>query len=165
MKAGKGSKYHSGYWSFRIWSYMYAGRPWFWLYRKRGRHITKSPPSFQYEKCLFGYHTTFSPNFLSGNACHHVLYYRILVHLAPLNSAVRQLLVSFRSFWCSIFVFVLLLLLLERSKCVKEAISSPDLPCQHLYIRKNFVRVVSKKKSMDWSERRGMIIRVHDSIR
>ena len=114
MKQGKGSKHHSGYQTFRNRSFPYAGTP--WLCRKRGRHITESPPSFQYENCLLGYHKTFSPSFLSGNACHHVLYYRVLIHLALLNSALHQLLVTFRSFWCSIFVFVLLLLLLERSK-------------------------------------------------
>ena len=148
MKPGKGSKYHSGYRSFRIRSYLYAGRP--WLCRKRGRNITKSPPSFQYEKCLFGYHTTFSPSFLSGNACHHVLYYRILVHLAFLNSAVRQLLVLFRTFWCSIFVFVLLLLLLDDRNDVKEADFKPRFAVPALCRqRKNLCTCVGKEEGMD----------------
>ena len=81
-----------------------------WLCRKWGRHITESPPSFQYENFLFGHHKTFPPSLLSRNACHHVLYYRFLVHLALLNSTVRQILVPFRTFWCSIFVFVLFVL-------------------------------------------------------
>ena len=123
MKPGKGSKYHSGYQTFRIRSFSYAGRP--WLCRKRGRHITKSSPSFQCENCLFGYHKTFFPSLLTRNACHHVLLYRMGVHLALLNSAVRQLLVSFRPFWCSIFVFVLLLLLLDDQNDVKEADFKP----------------------------------------
>ena len=156
MKRGKGSKHHSGYQSFRIRSFPYAGRP--WLCRKRGRHITKSPPSFQYEKCLFGYHTTFSPSFLSGNACHHVLYYRILVHLAPLNSAVRQLLVSFRSFWCSIFVFVLLVLPLERSKWCEGSDFKPRFAVPALCSEgRTFVRVSARRRAWTGSERRGII--------
>ena len=148
MKPGKGSKHQIRYQSFCIRSFPYARRP--WLCRKRGRHITKSPPSFQYEKCLFGYHTTFSPRFLSGNACHHILYYRILVHLDSLNSAVRQLLVSLRSFRCSIFVFCSLCCLQNDRNDVEEAISSPDLPCQHFVVEEEplqtTVRVSARRR-------------------
>ena len=149
MKRGKGSKHQSGYHTFRIRSFLYAVTA--WLCRKRGRHITKSPPSFQYENFLFGHHKTFSSGLLSGNAYHHVLYYRILVHLAFLNSAVRQLLASFRTFWCFIFVFVLLLLLLDDRNDVKLADFKPRFAVPALgRRRKNLCTCVSKKKSMDW---------------
>jgi len=64
---------------------------------------------------------------------HHVPYYRIFVHLAFLNSAVRQLLVLFRTFWCSIFVFVLLLLLLDDRNDVKEADFKPRFVVSIVY--------------------------------
>ena len=145
MKPGKGSKYHNWYQTFRIRSFPYAGRP--RLCRKRGRNITESPPFFQYENFLFGHHKTFSLSLLSQNACHHVLKYRIGVHLPFFNSAVRQLLASLWTFWCFSFVFVLLLLLLDDRNDVKEADFKPRFAVPALCRRrKNFVRVFNKEE-------------------
>ena len=161
MKPGKGSKYHSGYQTFRIRSFPYAGRP--WLCRKRGRHITKSSPSFQCENCLFGYHKTFSPSLLTRNACHHVLQYRIGVHLGSLNSAVRQVLVPFRTFWCSIFVFVLLYLLFERSKWCEGSDFKPRFAVPALCRRRKNLCMCLQRRTRAWTglERRGMIIGIY----
>ena len=125
MKRGKGSKHQIRYQSFRIRSFPYARRPWLW--RKRGRHITESPPSFQYEHFLFGHHKTFLSSLLGQNAYQQVLYYRIIVHLVFLNSAVRQVLVPFRTFWCSILVLCLLARLMSVSNFVKQAVKILDI--------------------------------------
>ena len=157
MKPGKGSKYQNWYQTFRIRSFPYAGRP--RLCRKRGRNITESPPFFQYENFLFGHHKTFSLSLWCGNAYHHVLYCWILVHLAFLNSAVRQLLASFRTFWCFIYVFVLGVFVFRAIEMMwRKPISSPDLPCQHFVGEgRTFVRVTARRRAWTGSERRGMI--------
>ena len=156
MKREKVSKHQIRYQSFRIRSFSYAGRP--WLCRELGWYITESPPFFQYENFLFGHHKTFPSSLLGQNAYHHVLYYRIFVHLAFLNSAVRQLLVSFRPFWCSIFVFVLLLLLLDDRNDVKEADFKPRFAVPALCSEgRTFVRVSARRRAWTGSERRGII--------
>ena len=58
--------------------------------------------------CFFGYNKTFSPSFLSQNEYHHILYPPINLFLPVLNFSIRQLLMSFRTVLCSIFVLCLL---------------------------------------------------------
>ena len=150
------------YINYRIRSFLLAGRP--RLCRNRGRHITELPPSFQCEKCLFGYHKTSPQRFLSQNACRRVLYYRVLVYLALLNGAVCQLLVLFRTFWCSIFAPLLLWLPFERW-IIWGSDFKPRFAVPALVRKEELCTCCQQEEEHGLIGKTRIIIRVHDSIR